>query len=114
MSHEAIAIALGLSRNTLEKHFERELSAGAFAKRFEALQGLHAAAKRGNVSAVKAYLAMPPEFMPLPADGAVAPAPQPNTPAIAQPLGKKEAANEAAKTAQHGTGWADILPTSLQ
>ena len=77
------------------------------------MQGLHAAAKRGNVSAVKAYLSGIPEFVPLAAE-TPAPSPQPQQPAapapIAVPKGKKEAANAAAKTAQFGTGWDGILP----
>jgi hypothetical protein len=112
MSHESIATVLGISRNTLEKHFERELSVGAYERRFEAVQGLHAAAKRGNVSACKAYLAGTPQFVPPPAEGAK-PVAQPSAPSpapVAQPLGKKEAAQAAAKTAQQGTGWDGILP----
>lgn len=108
MSHEAIAMVLGISRPTLEKHFAHELAGGAFQRRFEALQGLHAAAKKGNVSAVKAYLAATPEFVPeLPAKS------EPAKPAaVAAPLGKKAAADAAALTAQHGTQWEDLLPGS--
>ena len=115
MSHEAIAIVLGVSRNTLEKHFSHELTVGAYERRMEAMQGLHAAAKKGNVSAVKTYLAALPQFMPPPAEhGAVAPPVAPEK--AAQPVGKKEAAAAAAKVAQQGTGWEDILPApaSLQ
>lgn len=112
MSHEAIALAMGLSRNTLEKHFVAELSGGAYARRMEALQGLHAAAKRGNAAAVKAYLAADPEFLPPEAErlaeaSAAAPA---LTPAVA-PKGKKEQQAAAAVTAQAGTGWEGLLPT---
>ena len=122
MSHESIAMVLGVSRNTLEKHFAKELSSGAYVRRFEAMQGLHAAAKKGNVSAVKAYLAGVPEFMPPPPEAGAAalpasPATAPKPPApLAQPLGKKEAAQELAKTVQIGTGWDGLLPgaTPLQ
>ncbi len=107
MSHEAIALVLGISRNTLEKHFEHELCGGAHLRRFEALQGIHAAAKRGNVSAAKAYLATTPQFMPLPPEK---PAPVQKAAAPAAPMGKKEQAAAAAVTAQQGTGWADLLP----
>lgn len=58
MSHEQIALGMGIARNTLEKHFEAELSTGAYAKRLEVLQAVHAAAKRGNMAAAKAYLAL--------------------------------------------------------
>jgi len=103
MSHEEIAIALGISRPTLEKHFAAELSKGAFERRLEVLQGLQAAAKRGNAAAVRLYLQISPELAAPPAEKAAA------APAVA-PLGKKEAANEAAKTVQVGTGWEDLLP----
>ena len=106
MSHEAIAQVLGISRNTLEKHFEHELLGGAQMRRFEALQGIHQAAKRGNVSAAKAYLAGTPQFI---APSAESPAATPKGPAPVA-LGKKEQAAAAAVTAQQGTGWADILP----
>ncbi len=109
MTHEAIAMALGISKPTLEKHFRLELSSGAYARRFEALQGIHAAARKGNVSAAKAYLTGMPEFMPLEAQPASA-APQAPAPA-APPMGKKDAANAAAVTAQHGTGWDGLLPS---
>jgi hypothetical protein len=56
MSHEEIALGLGISRNTLEKHFERELSIGAYEKRLDVLDAMQRTAKRGNVAAQKAYL----------------------------------------------------------
>ena len=61
MSHEQIAIGLGIARSTLEKHFAHELSAGAYAKRLDALVGLFAAACRGSASAARAYLQREPE-----------------------------------------------------
>lgn len=109
MSHEEIAIGLGISRNTLEKHFEAELSHGAYAKRLEVLVAMHAAAKRGNVAAQKAYTAMPPPraaATPLPADEPAAG--KTKTPA----KGKKEQAHADAMTAQAGTDWQDLLPGS--
>jgi len=116
MPHEHIALALGITTPTLRKHFERELSVVAYQRRMEALQGLHAAAKRGNVSAAKAYTATPPEFEPLgAASGAPVstPAPQPKVAPAPQPLaavGKKEQAAIDATTAQVGTGWEGLLP----
>lgn len=109
MSHEEIAIGLGISRNTLEKHFEAELSHGAYAKRLEVLVAMHAAAKKGNVAAQKAYTAMPPPraaATPLPPDE-VGP---PKTKTAAK--GKKEQAQAEALTAQAGTDWQDLLPGS--
>ncbi|MDP3822877.1 MAG: hypothetical protein Q8R33_15505 [Burkholderiales bacterium] len=55
-SHASIAAALGISRNTLEKVFRLELSSGAARRRMEVLDALLRAAKRGNVSAMKAFL----------------------------------------------------------
>lgn len=104
MSHEEIALALGISRPTLEKHFEHELSIGAYQRRAEVLTAMHkAATKKGNVAAQKAFLAMGPEL-------AAPPAPQ--EPAV--PAGKKEQAQVAAERAAHGTEWHDDLPQHQQ
>lgn len=109
LSHEEIAIGLGISRNTLEKHFESELSHGAYAKRLEVLVAMHVAAKKGNVAAQKAYTSMPmprAAATPLPADGeSAAKTKQPAK-------GKKEQAHDAALAAQSGTDWQDLLPGS--
>jgi len=100
-SHEEIAIALGISRPTLEKYFEYELSIGAYERRMEAIQGLHRAAKKGNVAAAKAYAALSVK--------ASAPPPAVDGVATSKPQGKKEQADEKAKTAQVGTEWAELL-----
>jgi hypothetical protein len=97
MSHEDIAIALGLSRNTLEKHYEKEISTGALGRRMEVIDAMTRTALKGNVSAQKALLAMTPTL-------AVPPV------AKDEPLGKKAKLNKDAKTAQAGTGWNDLLP----
>lgn len=116
MRHEDIAIAIGISTPTLRKHFEAELSQGAAQKRAAVLLALQRKALEGNVSAAKAYLAVEPEFYVPGSTATAAPAPAPvaeaPSPALAQPLGKKEAAQAAAKTAQLGTGWDGILPGS--
>ena len=101
-----IATALGISRETLEKHFEAELSAGALERRMEVLQALHAAAKRGSSSAARAYLQH--EATP-----AVPPAPQPDAAAKSETLGKKAQAQADAVTAARGTEWDNLLgPTA--
>lgn len=108
MSHEQIAIGLGIARNTLEKHFEAELSAGAYSKRIEVLLSLHRAAKKGSSSAAKAYLAAEP---------ALAAPPIPKEPGDAKPtakLGKKEQAAADAVTAAAGTTWDSLLPKAGQ
>ncbi len=103
MRHVDIATALGISRETLEKYFEAELSAGALERRMEVLQALHAAAKRGSSSAARAYLQH--EATP-----AVPPAPQPDAASPkAEPLGKKAQAQADAVTAARGTDWDNLL-----
>lgn len=99
MSHEEIALGMNISRPTLEKHFAHDLSIGAHEKRQEVLEAMHRTAKKGNVAAQKAYIAMaaPVAAPPLPADDVT--------------LGKKAQAAAAAVNSQAGTDWADILPT---
>lgn len=101
MSHEEIALALGISRNTLTKHFDVELSCGACAKRMETLDAMFKAAKGGNVTAQKAYIATVPKIS--------APAPEQTKPAK---TGKKEQAQADATTAQVGSDWESLLPGS--
>lgn len=96
MSHEEIALGLGIARNTLEKHFERELSVGAYEKRLEVLDAMHRCAKKGNVAAQKAYVALTP---------VIAAPPQPDE----KPKGKKEQAQADAQTAQAGTDWEALI-----
>lgn len=101
MSHEDMALALGISRNTLEKHFESELSVGAFKKRMEVLTAMHRAAKGGNVAAQKAYMQLTPRTSAPPLAAApVVPKP---------PAGKKEQAQADAQVAAVGTDWEDLL-----
>jgi hypothetical protein len=99
MTHEEIALGLGISRVTLDKYFGLELSAGASQKRLEVLNAMFAAAKKGNVSAQRAYIAFDPKpaAPPLPAE--------PKAPA----KGKKEQAQDDAVTAAKGTGWDELL-----
>ncbi|MDP9991980.1 hypothetical protein J2W28_001008 [Variovorax boronicumulans] len=104
MAHEEIAQALGIARNTLEKHFAIELSTGAHKRRLDWLVAMDKAARGGNVAAQKALLSTSPT--PL------AP-PMPEAPTAAEKapkLGKKEQANADAVGAQAGTEWNDLLP----
>ena len=110
MTHEAIALALGIDRDTLAKHYAIELSTAANMRRMEVLSALYLAAKKGSSSAARAYLANSPDFEPLPAGGVKPPA-EPPAPR-AEPMGKKEAADAAAKTVQIGTGWDGLLPSA--
>lgn len=97
MSHERIALALGIDRGTLEKHFEAELAGGAYRKRLDQVVAMYRAGMKGNVAAQKAYLALEPGL-------AAPPAEKP-----AEPLGKKEQKNKDATTAHVGTSWEDDL-----
>lgn len=56
MAHEQIAAALRISRTTLLKHFDEELTKGAADRKAEVLDALFRAAKKGNVAAQKAFL----------------------------------------------------------
>lgn len=103
MSHEAIAQAIGISRNTLEKHFEAELSTVAHQRRMDVLMAQFQAAKKGNVSAQKAFLANEPQ-------AAVPPLPAQVQEPKPQRRGKKEQAQADAATATQGTSWDSLLP----
>jgi hypothetical protein len=100
MSHEEIALGLGISRNTLEKHFQGELSYGANRKRLEVLEAMFDSARKGNVAAQKAYMALTPKPAAPPLE-------------LEQPKGKKEQAHADAKTAQVGTEWETLLKGSV-
>jgi hypothetical protein len=102
MAHEEIALALGIARNTLEKHFELELSTGAHQRRMEVLVAQFRAAKKGNVAAQKAFLQNSPAL-------AAPPPPEAEAAARKPALGKKEQAQADAQTAGAGTEWADLL-----
>jgi len=113
MSHEEIALGMGISRNTLEKHFNNELSTGAYAKRLEVLQAMHAAAKKGNMTAARAYLAADPKLFAPPVQAE----PTKSTEEVKKvAVGKKEQANIDAVSAAVGTEWSELLksPAPLQ
>lgn len=116
MRHEDLALALGINRDTLAKHYALELSAGAAMRRLEVLQAQYRTAiKKGSTAAARAYLAVEPELMAPPDTTPVgAPAPAATAAAPAQvptvKLGKKDQANVDAATAAQGTEWNDLLP----
>ena len=99
MSRSEIALALAIDRKTLTKHYRDELAFGAYRCRTEILEALFASGKKGNAAAARAYLQLAPAGAPL----------LPPKPPKAEPLGKKAAANEAAKTAEVGTSWHELL-----
>ena len=104
VSHEEIALGLGISHVTLTKYFAYELTTGAYKRRQEVLGAMFKAAKNGNVAAQKAYAAMTPR---------VAAPPLSPEPANA-PEGKKAQAQAAAVSAQAGTGWETLLTVPAQ
>ncbi len=110
MAREEIAEALGIHRQTLEKHFEAELRRGALIKRMEALVALQRAAKRGRVGAIRAYLSMTPSTTAAADLPAELPAHVDRSSGRARPLGKKQIAQAAAPGAQAGTEWDGLLP----
>lgn len=81
----------------MELHFADELQHGASKYRLNMIAAMYKAGIEGNVTAMKAFLAL--------GDAANA---------AMTPDGKKAQANEAAKTAQVGTEWADLLPARVQ
>lgn len=116
MPHEHIALGIGITWKTLEKHFEYELSIGAYQRRLEVLAGLHKAARKGSSAAAKAYLLLEPQVSAPPAAPGDEAKPTEGKAAetgavVPGPVGKKEQANADATTAQAGTDWADLLPS---
>lgn len=95
-SHETIAIALGIARQTLETYYPVELSVGAHEKRAAVIERLYDAALAGSVAAAREYLKITPKLAAPPED-------------LDTPVGKKEQANKDAVTAHQGTGWEHLL-----
>lgn len=98
VSHEEIALGLGITRPTLYKYFDFELTTGAYQRREEVLNAMFESAMKGNVAAQKAYMGLTPRVA----------APPPDRPPAQQ--GKKEQAQAEAVTAQAGTSWESLLP----
>lgn len=115
MSHEELSIALNISRPTLEKYFEHELSVGAYQKRLDVLDAMYTTARKGNVAAQKAFaaasihLSVPP--VPASYEGdSQEKKPSPSEPA--EKIGKKERQQRDAVGAHVGTEWNDLLTPS--
>lgn len=100
MSNDRIALALEISRNTLEKHFANELDIGAAKCQMQVRAQLFKQVRKGNVSAIKHAMTMIDRTAAQAAfEGKQDADPKP------EPLGKKAAANEAAKSAGVDTDW---------
>jgi hypothetical protein len=100
MDREAIAEAIGCSERTLRTYFLPELNEGKATKRAEAIEMLWAAAKNGNVSAIKAVIALTEKGQAAP------PAPKPKP---APKLGKKEQLAAAAQAGHQESDWGKLL-----
>ena len=96
MDAEAISQAVGLDLATLRERYARELERGAQIAKARNLARLDASAESGNVSAQKKIHDILTE---------------PLTP-VAPRLGKKEAADLKAETAEVGTMWEDLVKRS--
>jgi hypothetical protein len=102
ISEPVVAHRLGISQNTLRKHFAEELEFGRDLKRADNLDRLERAANKGNVSAMKHLDA---KFATSAAENSfTAPAPH-----ASSETGKKQQAQAAAKDAGQGTGWGNDL-----
>lgn len=97
-----VAAAIGISVPTLRVHYADELLHARARREAQVKEALFRAALGGNVSAQKAWLAIPHELEAPPVERPVADRPA--------KLGKKEQAALAAETAADGTDWANLLP----
>lgn len=104
---DRIARRIGVSANTLRKHFAEELSDGADIVRLKVLADLDRASSKGKVAASNALLKLSGLEPPPPPPKADAPAEKPTAPE--EKLGKKEAAKIAAQTAEQGTTWHELM-----
>jgi transcriptional regulator with XRE-family HTH domain len=100
MTQQEIADAVGCSVPTLAQYFSLELNEGKAAKRAEMIDALWNAGINGNVTAMKAWLALN--------DRDTSPKAIPK-PRVEPKLGKKEQALIDAKAAPHAGGWADVV-----
>lgn len=94
MPQHEIALAIGVTRPTLAKHYADELGHGAQACRVDVLLCVYQQALSGSVAASRFYLC-----------GLHRPAPA---------VGVKAQRNADAKTAQQGTEWQRLLPSRVQ
>ena len=101
MDREAIADAIGCSERTLRTYFLPELNEGKSAKRAEAIARLYQLGViDGNVTALKAYIAMTERADCMPDVPSKAKTPK---------LGKKEQLAAEAHSGHEETGWGELL-----
>jgi AraC-like DNA-binding protein len=109
MTREQIALAIGCSPPTLDKHFAAELQTGFARRKAEAYELLWCQARQGNSSALRKLL---DTITIAEARAAVASGDEkPSEAAAKRPLrlGKKAAQRLAATTAGEGSEWGDDL-----
>jgi hypothetical protein len=94
-----IAATLEVGIDVLEEHFGEELDNGPTKSRAAILVSMYNAGKGGNVAAAKVYLLFNGQEEPNPDQ----------QPAKAGLVGKKESQSIAARTAEGGTAWADLV-----
>lgn len=99
MSEDDTARAIGISTETLRKHFADEIRTARAVRRADAIELLWKTARKGNVSAQKKLIEM---------TARVEDPAQPKDPAK---MGKKDRAEAEAKNAGKGTEWGDDLDT---
>lgn len=95
LSQEAIATGLGVSAPTLRRCYRAELTRGMQSLRMDLLEAVYARAEKGDTTAAARFLGR--QWTPRPA-----------------PSGIKAERDQAAKTAQQGTAWAQLLPPGVQ
>lgn len=107
MSDDNIARVLGIDSDTMKKHFAEELATHWAKKVAKVISARFKAAIKGNVTAQTKFLETARAVSGEATIGA------PESPAKRRerivPIGKKEAADEAAKTAGQGTEWEEDL-----
>lgn len=103
LSHNEIARKLDITVAVLEEHFADELERGPIKCKSDILITMYNAGKGGNVAAAKVFLLFNGQGAP---DTAI------EQPARIGLTGKKEAAAIAARSAESGTGWEDLVPAS--
>jgi hypothetical protein len=109
LSQETIAKAIGIEVETLLKHFAEEMNTGWAKKVAAVVKARYKSATGGNVSAQTKFLE---DARAVGAEQALS-APADDRKPRVQPVGKKEAATEAAKSAGAGTDWGnDLLPSA--
>lgn len=104
MPHDLVAMALGIARGTLTRHFKDELKAGCARRRAEVVDLLFRAGRAGNVSALRRLEDLTRFALAQQEYGAQPASPQ---------LGKKAQAEAEARSAGEGTDWGDDLTPPL-